>query len=121
MLQRKCLRDKTAHRPPQHIYGREPQSLDYTCDVGPSGGTCKALPGDGQPCASGMQCKEGLICRPDNTCGSALVDGAGCKYEFQVLRYAFRNQIMPHIDQTLAERVLEMRWFAEPAARAAVR
>ena len=30
---------------------------------------------------------------------------AGCKYEFQVLRYAFRNQIMPHIDQTLAERV----------------
>ena len=46
---------------------------------------------------------------------------AGCKYEFQVLRYAFRNQIMPHIDQTLAERVLEMRWFAEPAARAAAR
>jgi len=42
---------------------------------------------------------------------------AGCKYEFQVLRYAFRNQIMPHLDQRKANEVLEMTWFSQPEAR----
>jgi hypothetical protein len=46
---------------------------------------------------------------------------AGCKYEFQVLRYAFRNQIMPHLDQQKANEVLEMTWFVEPEARPEVR
>jgi len=42
---------------------------------------------------------------------------AGCKYEYQVLRYAFRSQISPHIDQQMAQQVLGTTWFAQPIKR----
>ncbi len=41
----------------------------------------------------------------------------GCKYEFQMLRYAFRNQISSHIDQEMAKRVLDMTWLAQSDPR----
>jgi len=41
----------------------------------------------------------------------------GCKYEFQMLRYAFRNQIMPHIDRQKADAILDMTWLDRPNAR----
>ena len=44
---------------------------------------------------------------------------AGCKYEFQVLRYAFRNQIMPHVDRQKADGILDMTWLAQPNVRPA--
>jgi len=35
-----------------------------------------------------------------------------CKYEFDELRRAFRQQIAPHIDMALAAKVMNMRWLA---------
>jgi hypothetical protein len=42
-----------------------------------------------------------------------------CKYEFDVLRFAFEKEIAPHIDMEMAAKVLAMDWLATaPAPRA---
>jgi hypothetical protein len=38
-----------------------------------------------------------------------------CKYEFDVLRYAFREEIAPHMDTRLSAKVLAMDWLASAA------
>lgn len=38
-----------------------------------------------------------------------------CKYEFEVLQFAFRQQIMPHIDADMGDKVLAMDWLATAA------
>jgi Putative metallopeptidase len=36
-----------------------------------------------------------------------------CEYEFQTFDYAWKTQILPHIDQELARKVLDTAWFPE--------
>jgi hypothetical protein len=40
-----------------------------------------------------------------------------CQYEFQMLRYAFRHEISPHIDMEMATNVLNMDWISRPGRR----
>jgi hypothetical protein len=40
-----------------------------------------------------------------------------CQYEFQILRYAFRHEINPHIDMQMAQSVLNMDWISRPGPR----
>jgi hypothetical protein len=41
-----------------------------------------------------------------------------CKYEFEVLQFAFRKEIMPHVDAEMSVEVLAMDWLASaPAPR----
>jgi hypothetical protein len=40
-----------------------------------------------------------------------------CRYEFQMLRYAFRHEITPHIDMKMAANVLNMDWISRPGPR----
>jgi hypothetical protein len=44
-----------------------------------------------------------------------------CRYEYQVLRYAFRQLIGPHIDKEAARTVLDTRWFTDAGSRPAGR
>jgi hypothetical protein len=39
-----------------------------------------------------------------------------CKYEYDVLKFAFDKQIMPHIDMEMATKVLSMDWLATAQA-----
>lgn len=41
----------------------------------------------------------------------------GCRYEYQVLAWAFRHEISPHIDQEMARKVLDTTWIAQPDRR----
>jgi hypothetical protein len=40
-----------------------------------------------------------------------------CEYEFQTFDYAFKTQILPHIDLEMAKKVLDATWFPEPVKR----
>jgi hypothetical protein len=35
-----------------------------------------------------------------------------CKYEYDVMRFAFDKEILPHIDQAMADKVVSMDWLA---------
>jgi hypothetical protein len=39
-----------------------------------------------------------------------------CKYEYKTLANAFAVEISPHIDPSLARRVLDTRWLAPPSS-----
>jgi hypothetical protein len=42
-----------------------------------------------------------------------------CKYEYDVMKFAFDKEILPHIDMAMANKVLAMDWLASaPAPRA---
>jgi hypothetical protein len=41
----------------------------------------------------------------------------GCRYEYQVLAWAFRHEISPHIDQEMARKVLDTSWIPQPGTR----
>jgi hypothetical protein len=41
----------------------------------------------------------------------------GCRYEYQVLAWAFRHEISPHIDQEMARKVLDTTWIEQPDRR----
>jgi hypothetical protein len=43
----------------------------------------------------------------------------GCRYEYQVLAWAMRNQIIPHIDQEMAKKVLDTDWVPQSIPRLA--
>lgn len=37
-----------------------------------------------------------------------------CAYEFHTYDYAFKNEVMPHLDVELVKKVMDMTWFPEP-------
>jgi putative metallopeptidase DUF4344 len=37
-----------------------------------------------------------------------------CEHEYETFRYAFRREILPHIDRRMAKAVLDATWFPEP-------
>jgi hypothetical protein len=41
----------------------------------------------------------------------------GCRYEYQVLAWAFHHTISPQIDQAMARKVLDTEWLPKPEAR----
>jgi hypothetical protein len=44
-----------------------------------------------------------------------------CKYEYDVMKFAFDQQILPHIDMAMANKVLAMDWLASAQAPRALR
>ena len=44
-----------------------------------------------------------------------------CKYEYDVMKFAFDKEIMPHIDKAMADKVLAKDWFASAAPPRALR
>jgi len=43
--------------------------------------------------------------------------GPRCKREYEKLAYAFHKEISPHIDQEMANRVLQTNWLPGPVLR----
>jgi len=41
----------------------------------------------------------------------------GCRYEYQVLAYAVKHEIRPHVDQEMARKVLDTTWMARAESR----
>ena len=44
-----------------------------------------------------------------------------CKYEYDVMKFAFDKEILPHIDREMAKKVLEKDWLATAAPPRALR
>jgi hypothetical protein len=44
-----------------------------------------------------------------------------CKYEYDVMKFAYDKEIMPHIDKSIADKVLAMDWLAGAAPPQALR
>jgi hypothetical protein len=40
----------------------------------------------------------------------------GCRYEYQVLAWAFHHEISPHVDLDMARKVLDTTWLPQPDA-----
>lgn len=40
-----------------------------------------------------------------------------CRYEYQVLAWAFRHEISPHLDLDMAKKVLDTTWIPQPESR----